>query len=143
MHCLGATCPEELTTAFGLVRCGANYSIAMNGTDPQTLRLHLLNALPTDAIILNIYYDISVVLLVRVIGCVICAHDGVVCLPWCGVSQVFVNGTNIPDLNFKGQEPRSWTNASYVPVSPQLGQYSSVSRPHTFALHLQASQWLL
>jgi hypothetical protein len=56
---VGVSCPGHLTTAFGLVKTSTEYFIAMNGTNPQTLRLHLSNAAPTDAILVHISYDVS------------------------------------------------------------------------------------
>jgi hypothetical protein len=55
----GVICPGHLTTAFGLVKTSTEYYIAMNGTNPQTLRLHLANAAPTEAVLVNIVYDVS------------------------------------------------------------------------------------
>ena len=95
---VGVDCPGHLSTAFGVVQTGSHHMIAMNGTEPQTLRLTLLNAAPSESIVVHIYYDAP-----QLLG-------------------VFINETFVPDVNFNGTEPAIWTQPGYVPVQPSVGE---------------------
>lgn len=55
--CLGYTCQERISTFYGIVATGTNYSLYFTSNEPQNLRLHLLNSDPTDVIRVGIFYQ--------------------------------------------------------------------------------------
>ena len=54
--CLGYTCQERISTFYGIVATGTNYSLYFTSNEPQKLRLHLLNSDATDAIRIGVFY---------------------------------------------------------------------------------------
>ena len=53
--CLGYTCQERISTFYTLVRNGLNYSLAFTGTNPQVLRVFLLNADVSRAVVVGLF----------------------------------------------------------------------------------------
>ena len=54
--CLGYTCQERISTFYTIVRNGLNYSLAFTGTNPQVLRVFLLNPDLSRAIVVGLFY---------------------------------------------------------------------------------------
>ena len=54
--CGGYTCQERISTFFGIVAAGLNYTMGLTSTNPQNMALHLLNAEEDDAIVVAIFY---------------------------------------------------------------------------------------
>lgn len=48
--CTYYTCLKRLSTFFTIVAVGSDYCVWMTGSPPSTLRFHLLNAGPEDAL---------------------------------------------------------------------------------------------
>ena len=57
--CGGYTCQERISTFYGIVATGLNYSIALTSTNPQQMRILMLDAEPKSFIIINIIYFTS------------------------------------------------------------------------------------
>ena len=55
--CLGYTCQERISTFYGIVATGTNYSLYFTSNEPHNLSLQLLNSDPTDAIRVGIHYQ--------------------------------------------------------------------------------------
>ena len=55
--CGGYTCQERISTFFGIVASGLNYTMALTSTNPQSMALHLLNADDSQAIVIAIIYN--------------------------------------------------------------------------------------
>lgn len=53
--CLGYTCQERISTFYTIVRNGLNYSLAFTGTNPQVLRVFLLNADASRAVVVGMF----------------------------------------------------------------------------------------
>ena len=56
--CLGYTCQERISTFYTIVRNGLNYSLAFTGTNPQVIRVFLLNADVSRAVVVGLFYPI-------------------------------------------------------------------------------------
>ncbi|XP_054766411.2 fibrocystin-L-like [Lytechinus pictus] len=54
--CLGYTCQERVSTFNTIVATGKNYELFFTGTNPQSLRFHLLNANESQALTVGIWY---------------------------------------------------------------------------------------
>ncbi|XP_070541075.1 fibrocystin-L-like [Ptychodera flava] len=54
--CHGYTCQERISTFYTLVATGKEYEMYFTGTNPQSLRLHLLNSEYSQALIVGIWY---------------------------------------------------------------------------------------
>ncbi|XP_048575327.1 fibrocystin-L-like isoform X2 [Nematostella vectensis] len=54
--CLGYTCQERISTFYGIVAAGKNIQVYMTGNEPQTLRFHLLNAKPEQAVTVSMFF---------------------------------------------------------------------------------------
>ena len=124
---VGVTCYPHLATATGVVRIGEQYIMVFNGSSPQTSRIHLQNAQPTDAILLIVRMNTPQRLQVRCPRPVsTLASQQLMMIAWYLLPwpQVFINEVFVPDVNYNGQEPIIWTNPSYVPVPPTLGTQS-------------------
>lgn len=55
--CLGYTCQERISTFYGIVATGTNYSLYFTSNEPQKLRLHLLNSDSSVAVRVGIFYQ--------------------------------------------------------------------------------------
>ena len=55
--CLGYTCQERISTFYGIVATGTNYSLYFTSNEPQKLRLHLLNSDSSAAVRVGIFYQ--------------------------------------------------------------------------------------
>ena len=55
--CLGYTCQERISTFYGIVATGVNYSLYFTSNEPQNLRIYLLSSKEEDAIRLEIFYQ--------------------------------------------------------------------------------------
>ncbi|KAK3879633.1 hypothetical protein Pcinc_015818 [Petrolisthes cinctipes] len=54
--CFGYTCQERISTFYTVVASNTVYEVAMTSTPPQVIRLHLLHADPSEAVVLRIYF---------------------------------------------------------------------------------------
>ena len=54
--CLGYTCQERISTFYTIVRNGLNYSLAFSGTNPQVLRVFMLNTDLSRSIVVALFY---------------------------------------------------------------------------------------
>ncbi|XP_033119893.1 fibrocystin-L-like [Anneissia japonica] len=54
--CHGYTCQERISTFMSVVATGKQYEMYMSSTNPQRLRLHLLNATPEQKVVVGIWY---------------------------------------------------------------------------------------
>ena len=54
--CLGYTCQERISTFYTIVRNGLNYSLAFSGTNPQVLRVFMLNTDISRAVVVELFY---------------------------------------------------------------------------------------
>ena len=54
--CTYYTCLKRLSTFFSIVAVGTDYNIWMTGSNPSSIRFHLLNSDPDEAIRLKIWY---------------------------------------------------------------------------------------
>jgi hypothetical protein len=57
--CFSYTCLKRLMTFWTVVGMGRTYTVHFTGTEPQSLRLSLLDALPTEKVLVRIYYTKS------------------------------------------------------------------------------------
>ena len=55
--CGGYTCQERISTFFGIVATGLNYTMGLTSTNPQNMALHLLNADDSEAIVIAVIYN--------------------------------------------------------------------------------------
>ncbi|XP_033119895.1 fibrocystin-L-like [Anneissia japonica] len=54
--CHGYTCQERISTFMAVVASGQTYEMYMSGTNPQHIRLHLLNTRPDQKVVVGIWY---------------------------------------------------------------------------------------
>ncbi|XP_022097673.1 fibrocystin-L-like isoform X1 [Acanthaster planci] len=54
--CHGYTCQERISTLYTIVATGKDYEVYFTSTNPQVLRLHLLNSDENQAVVLGIWY---------------------------------------------------------------------------------------
>jgi cysteine-rich repeat protein len=59
-RCFSYTCLKRLMTFWSIVATSKIYTIHFTGNAPQNMRFHLLNALPSEKIILRIFFETSV-----------------------------------------------------------------------------------
>jgi cysteine-rich repeat protein len=59
-RCASYTCLKRLMTFWSIVATGKVYTIHFTGNAPQNMRFHLLNAIPTEQIVLRVYFESSV-----------------------------------------------------------------------------------
>jgi hypothetical protein len=55
----GVLCPRHLATAYAVVLLSQTYYLAFEGTNPQTMRLWLLDSTANDTIVLHVRYDLT------------------------------------------------------------------------------------
>ena len=55
--CGGYTCQERISTFFGIIAAGLNYTMALTSTNPQNMAIHLLNADDSQAIVIAVIYN--------------------------------------------------------------------------------------
>jgi len=75
--CFSYTCLKRLMTFWTIIRTNVEYAVHFTGTEPQGMRISLLHAPSTEAVIVKVYYTRSLRL------------------------QVFVKGQYIEDVNMK------------------------------------------
>ena len=54
--CLGYTCQERISTFYTVVATNKDYELYFTGTNPQSLRFHLLNANDSQALTVGVWY---------------------------------------------------------------------------------------
>ncbi|XP_072025340.1 fibrocystin-L-like [Amphiura filiformis] len=54
--CNGYTCQERISTFYTMVATGKEYGVYFSSINPQRMRLHLLNAVITQKVVVGIYY---------------------------------------------------------------------------------------
>lgn len=55
--CHGYTCQERISTFYTMVATGKTYDVHFTSTNPQQMRLHLLNAIDTQKLVVGIFYS--------------------------------------------------------------------------------------
>ena len=91
--CGGYTCQERISTFFGIVGSGVQYTVGLTSTNPQNFAMYLLNADSTQGIVVGIIYTNPQRLDVY--------HDGVYVLP--------TNAERDENMNIK-----------YLPADPNI-----------------------
>lgn len=74
--CNGYTCQERLSTLYTTIAMGKEYEIVFTGTNPQSMRLHVLNAADTQKVVAGIWYSNPQRLDVYVNGIYILPNNG-------------------------------------------------------------------
>jgi cysteine-rich repeat protein len=59
-RCFSYTCLKRLMTFWSIVATGKIYTVHFSGSAPQNMRFHLLNSIPTEKLILRIFFESSV-----------------------------------------------------------------------------------
>ncbi|CAL4062252.1 unnamed protein product, partial [Meganyctiphanes norvegica] len=54
--CFGYTCQERISTFYSVVASGTVYELSLTSTPPQVLRFHLLNADPSEAVVIRMFF---------------------------------------------------------------------------------------
>ena len=52
----GYTCQERISNFYTIVATGLEYSIGLTSTNPHKMNIYLLNANPSQSIVVSIYY---------------------------------------------------------------------------------------
>ena len=55
--CHGYTCQERISTFYTMVATGKTYDVHFTSTNPQRMRLHLLNSVDTQKLVVGIFYS--------------------------------------------------------------------------------------
>ena len=55
--CFGYTCQERISTFYGIVAAGRNYSLYFSANEPQKMRFHLLNSNEDQVIRLGVFFQ--------------------------------------------------------------------------------------
>jgi plastocyanin len=69
--CGGYTCQERISTFYGVVATGVEYTVGLTSTNPQKFRVLLLNSGPSDVITIGIIYTTPQLLEVMVDGALV------------------------------------------------------------------------
>ncbi len=74
--CKGYTCQERLSTFYSIVAVGMEYELVFTGTNPQDIRLQMLNAKEDDRLVVGTWYSSPQRLDVYVDGVYILPNNG-------------------------------------------------------------------
>ena len=55
--CGGYTCQERISTFYSIIATGLEYTVALTSTNPQDMRMYIINGNPTQKIVVGLFYN--------------------------------------------------------------------------------------